>query len=519
MSDTLLTGSNFIAGKESALGAERFSIRCRQGGEPLPVEFALATDEEVRLAAFSAAQAAPAYAEICQDCRAKFLEAIADEIEALGDTLIEMACAESGLPVGRITGERGRTCGQLRMFAGLVREGSWVDARIDHAQPDRAPTPKPDLRRMLIPLGPVAVFGASNFPLAFSVAGGDTASALAAGCPVVVKAHPAHPGTSELVARAITAAAAHHDVPAGVFNLIHGGAEVGQALVKCPEIEAVAFTGSPQAGRALFDLGASRPRPIPVFAEMGSVNPFILLPGALDERGEALAVGYASSLTMGVGQFCTNPGVVLGLAGVAFDAFVQKVGFELARVQKGIMLTDAIEERFNEGVAAWAEHYSLTEVFRGPGGAFYATEARQFLAHPEVREEVFGPGGIAVSCGSLEELEEVLVALHGQLTVTVQKAETDLSLLKTLLPLLAQVSGRVLVDGYPTGVEVCPSMQHGGPYPATTDSRSTSVGTAAIYRFARPVAFQNLPAELLPIELLDNNPRGILRTVDGVLKR
>jgi NADP-dependent aldehyde dehydrogenase len=520
MLDVLLTGSNFIGGTPSARGAERIRASARQDGRALDPEFVLATAEEVAEAARAAAQAFPAYAALPAESRAAFLDAIATQIEGLGDALIGRAHAESGLPVARLTGERGRTCGQLRMFAALIREGSWVDARIDRAQPDRAPLPKPDIRRMLVPIGPVAVFGASNFPLAFSVAGGDTASALAAGSPVVVKGHPAHPGTSEMVARAVLAAAEETGIPTGVLSLVHGGEAVGRALVERPEIEAVAFTGSRAAGRALYDLGAARPRPIPVFAEMGSVNPFFVLPGALRERGEAIAKGYADSLTLGVGQFCTNPGVLVGVKSDEFTALLEGVAERLDEVAPGTMLTDAICSRYASGVTEWSAHEAVRPVFRGKGAsapALFATSGQEFLQHPDLAEELFGPAAIAVECADLTELRSVAEALNGQLTATVHRSPEDADTLRELLPTLARIAGRIVVDGYPTGVEVCPSMQHGGPYPATTDSRSTSVGTAAILRFARPVAFQGLADEFLPEELQDANPRAIWRTVDGKL--
>ncbi|AIE84205.1 aldehyde dehydrogenase (NADP(+)) [Fimbriimonas ginsengisoli] len=522
MLDVSLSGSNFIGSSPSADGAERIRASARQDGRPLEPEFIFATPEEVAEAARKAAAAFPVYASLTSEARASFLEAIASGIERLGDPLIERAHAESGLPLARLTGERGRTCGQLRMFAALIREGSWVDARIDLAQPDRAPVPKPDIRRMLMPIGPVAVFGASNFPLAFSVAGGDTASALASGCPVIVKGHPAHPGTSEMVARAILAAAEASGMPDGVFSLVHGGAEVGRELVERPEIEAVAFTGSRTAGRALYNLAAARPRPIPVFAEMGSVNPLFVLPGALAERGEAISKGYADSLVMGVGQFCTNPGILIGIDGEAFESMLWSVAAKLGEVAPGTMLTDAICERYDQGVAAWSQHSSLTALFfneNRAAPALFSTSAEHFLQRPELAEELFGPGAIAVRCQDFDELVAVAQALHGQLTASVHRSDADDESLAALLPVLAGIAGRVVVDGFPTGVEVCPSMQHGGPYPATTDSRSTSVGTAAIFRFVRPVAFQNLPNRFLPAELQDGNPRGIWRLIDGTLQR
>lgn len=515
-----LTGANLIGGQWVPSDGVAIEVASRFDGTPLAPPFHSASLDDVAAATKAAASAFSAYAAKPAEERAAFLDAIASHIEGLGAPLLERAHLESGLPMPRLTGERGRTCGQLRMFAQLVREGSWVDARIDHADPTRTP-PRPDIRRMLVALGPVAVFGASNFPLAFSTAGGDTASALASGCPVVFKAHPAHPGTCEYVAQAIAAAAEETGMPAGVFSLVHGGVEVGQALVKDDLIEAVAFTGSQGAGRALFDLAAARPRPIPVFAEMGSVNPVFILSGALAERGDAIAKGYAESLTLGVGQFCTNPGVLVGLGGEAFEKLLGGVGSHLREVAPGVMLTDAICEKFAAGRDEWADHAGLRAIYSGQPvegratPALFATTGKDFLAHRELAEEVFGPGAIAIACDSQAEILEVAKALRGQLTATIQMSAEDQDVAAELLPVLTQIAGRVLFNGYPTGVEVCPSMQHGGPYPSTTDSRSTSVGTAAIFRFARPVAFQSVPEAMLPVELQEANPRSIRRLVDG----
>jgi NADP-dependent aldehyde dehydrogenase len=529
MDNSTLTGANLMFdGTEEphALGLRRgahsFRAFDRAAGSTLGPDFAVADLADVEVACAGAASAFLPFSRTTAGRRAEFLSEIANQIEELGDVLIERAAAESGLPVARLTGERARTCGQLRMFANLIQEGSWVEARIEHSDPSRTP-PKPDLRRMLVPLGPVAVFGASNFPLAFSVAGGDTASALAAGCPVVVKAHPAHPGTSEYVAGTIIAAAAATKMPSGVFSMLHGGADVGQALVLRPEIYAVGFTGSLGAGRALFNAAAARPRPIPVFAEMGSVNPVFLLPGALRERGESIAKGYADSLTLGVGQFCTNPGVVVGVAGEEFDHFLTAAASALAAVAPGLMLTEDICARYQGSVNSRAG--KLTQVFCGQPverratPALFATTGEEFLNSPELAEEVFGPAGLAVACQNEREMAQVARALEGQLTTTVQMSDEDTAAAASLLPTLERIAGRVVFNGFPTGVEVNSAMQHGGPYPATTDPRSTSVGTAAILRFARPVAFQNTPPDLLPPELQDANPLGIWRLVDGALSR
>jgi NADP-dependent aldehyde dehydrogenase len=498
MTDTLLTGTNFIEGQPSNLGPDR--VPPHRGNGPAT---ATATPEEIAKAAQAAAFAFETYGSESPERRAQFLEAIADEIEKLGDELLQTASHESALPLPRLTGERARTTGQLRMFAKLLRDGLWTDVRIEEADPSRSPIPKPDLRRTKVPLGPVAVFGASNFPLAFSVAGGDTASALAAGCPVIVKAHPSHPATSELVGRAIMRAAEASGMPAGVFGLLHGGPEVGKGLVLRPEIYAVGFTGSQKAGRALFDLGASRPRPIPVYSEMGSVNPLFVFPGALAARSEKIAEGYAGSLTLGVGQFCTNPGVVIGLAGDAFDGFLASVSERLRGVSEGTMLDEGIRRRYLEGVAELSAHVAVESACMEEGvrPALFITSGAEFLQRPELREELFGPAAVAVRCTDEAEMEAVARILEGQLTATVHFEPSDTEAVRQLLPLLVRMAGRVLANGFPTGVEVNSAMQHGGPYPATTDSRSTSVGTAAIERFLRPVAFQDFPPELLPPEL------------------
>lgn len=497
MPETTLLGANLIEGRPSAVGTER--IKAHRGEGPA---YATATPDEISQAAQAAARAFEAFGSESSARRAAFLERIALEIEALGDALLERANVESALPLPRLTGERGRTCGQLRMFATLLREGP-LGVRIETADPARTPLPKPDLRRTLVPLGPVAVFGASNFPLAFSVAGGDTASAIAAGCPVVVKAHPSHPGTSEMVATAIVRAAEATGMPPGVFALLHGGAEVGQALVLRPEIAAVGFTGSQRAGRALYDLAASRPRPIPVYAEMGSVNPLFVLPGALAERGGEIAEGYAASLTLGVGQFCTNPGVVVGVASPAFDSFLQAVQARLREVPEGKMLDQGIHDRYLATVGELAAHGAVESSCVGEGArpALFVVSAAAFVGSPELREETFGPAAVAVRCRDEAEAHAVARALEGQLTATVHFSSTDTEEVRRLLPLLVRMAGRIVANGFPTGVEVNSAMQHGGPYPATTDARSTSVGTAAIERFLRPVAFQDFPLELLPEEL------------------
>lgn len=514
MLDTTLSGANLIDGRFSRDGTETLRAENRIDGHSMEPAFAVATEGEVDRACAAAARDFDAFAALSPEETASFLDEIALQIEALGDALIDRANLETGLPKARLTGERARTCGQLRMFAALLREGSWVDARIDHAIADRTP-PKPDIRRMLVPLGPVAVFGASNFPLAFSVAGGDTASALAAGCPVVVKAHPSHPGTSEHVASAILAAIRRMNLPTGIFAMLHGGAEVGRQLVRHPAIEAVGFTGSQTAGRALFDLASSRERPIPVYAEMGSVNPLFVLPGALSERMEAIAQGYAESLMLGVGQFCTNPGVLVGIGGEEFHGLVDSISERLSQSAPGTMLNSAIAERYEAGLRARSRDERLSTRCSFHQAVLFEVDGKRFLESRDLAEELFGPAAIAVRCEDESQMFEVARSLKGQLTATVLHAESDMARMGPLLRVLASVAGRVIANGYPTGVEVCPSMQHGGPYPATTDARSTSVGTAAIFRFVRPVAYQGMPDALLPKALQEANPLGIRRLVDG----
>jgi len=522
-----LHGKSVIAGQPGEAGRVTFRAHNAATGTPLEPVFHEAHPAEVIRAVDAAAEAFAEYRRLPPEARARFLETIAAEIEALGDTLIERTTLETGLPDARIVGERGRTCAQLRLFAATVREGSWVDARIDTALPERTPAPRPDIRRMLKPIGPVVVFGASNFPLAFSTAGGDTASAFAAGCPVVVKAHPAHPGTGELVAGAITRAAAECGLPPGVFSFVHGGPETGAALVRHPATAAVGFTGSHAAGRALFDIANSRPDPIPVFAEMSSVNPVFILPGALKERGGAIAQGLFGSFTLGVGQFCTKPGLVFVPRGADADAFVEELARVVQDAAGGMMLTAGILEAFErareqaigiEGVKEIAAARAPAE--RGSAVPSIAwTDAANFLARPSLANEVFGPFTLVVGCEDTAEMLRCLGSLAGQLTATLHANDADLATAGALIEAAERRAGRVIINGFPTGVEVCPAMHHGGPYPATTDVRFTSVGTAAILRFARPVCYQNFPDDLLPAELKDANPYRIPRTVNGELTR
>jgi 2,5-dioxopentanoate dehydrogenase len=524
-----LHGKNIIAGKIVEVGGKTFQAFAPASGKSIEPQFEGAGADQVNQALEAAESAFHEYRRLSSEQRANFLEKIADEIVALGDDLIERVHLESGLLKDRLAGERGRTVNQLRMFADLIREGSWVDARIDRAIPDRQPLPKPDLRRMLIPIGPVVVFGASNFPLAFSVAGGDTASALAAGCPVVVKAHHAHPGTSEMVARAIVKAVEAAGIPAGVFSLLYGaGHEVGVGLVKHPLTRAVGFTGSLRGGRALFDAAASRPDPIPVYAEMGSINPVFILPGALRERADAIAEGLKNSVTLGVGQFCTCPGLAVGLLDENFAQFADKLGGLIASAQPGTMLYPGILQGYEAGVKRLSDIDGLqtTQSQIEPDGsktearpAMFATNARTFLRRHELSEEVFGPSTVVVSCDSREEMERIARNLEGHLTASIHGTAQDLRDHDWLVSILETKAGRLIFNGFPTGVEVCASMHHGGPYPAMTDSRATSVGTAAIERFARPVCYQNFSQEALPVELRNVNQRGIWRLVDNQLTK
>jgi 2,5-dioxopentanoate dehydrogenase len=459
------------------------------------------------------------------ETRAQFLEAIADNIIALGDTLIERAMAESALPKARLEGERARTVGQLRLFASLVREGRWLAATLDSAQPDRKPLPRSDLRLQKIPLGPVAVFGASNFPLAFSVAGGDTASAFAAGCPVVVKSHPAHLGTSELVGRAVQKAVADSGLPEGVFSLVVGeGNAIGEALVAHPAIQAVGFTGSRRGGLALVDIAAKRPVPIPVFAEMSSVNPVFALPAALEARGDTLAVAYIDSVTLGVGQFCTNPGLVIALEGPDLDDFIDLAATAIMKKETQTMLTSQIAAAYASGIkerdASGARNIATGVKGEASSGALpvlYRVNAEDFLAKPQLAGEIFGPTSVIVICRDEDEMIAVARQLEGQLTATLLMDKGDIELARRLLPVLERKAGRILANGFPTGVEVSYAMVHGGPFPATSDSRWTSVGAMAIERFLRPVCYQDLPAALLPPALADDNPLSLWRLRDGEL--
>lgn len=494
-------------------------------GNYLNESFSKATLADADRAMASAVEAFKIYKHISKDRKASFLREIANEIVLLGDVLVNKASTESGLPQVRLQGELYRTVGQLKLFADLVEEGSWVNAVIDAAIPDRKPMPRADIRRMLVPIGPIVVFGASNFPLAFSVAGGDTASALAAGCPVVVKAHPAHPGTSKLVAESIQKAVEKTGMPAGVFTILFDdGHEIGAYLVGHSATKGVTFTGSFKGGMALNQLALQRKEPIPVFAEMGSINPVILFPGILKHKAEAVAQQVAASLTLGAGQFCTNPGLLIALRSEELGQFIKTLSESISTVPSATMLTPGIcsnylqlsEKALASGkVSLIAESTSINADLSNQSIARVArVNAVDFLAVPELQEEVFGPFSLLVIADSLQELNDVIDVLAGQLTITLMSWEGEIAAYPELLGKLSDKAGRLILNGMPTGVEVCAAMQHGGPFPATNDSRFTSVGTNAIYRFARPVAWQDWDNELLPDELKAKNPLGIFRMMD-----
>ena len=495
-------------------------------GEVLGGVFVSATSTDIQDVLTLAEEAHFIYKNISKDEKAAFLNSIADEIEAIKEALVKRAVQESGLPVGRLEGEVGRTTGQLRMFANQAAEGSWVNATIDNAQPDRKPMPKSDIRKMLIPIGPVVVFGASNFPLAFSVAGGDTASALAAGCPVIVKAHPAHPGTSALVGDAIKAAVKKAGLPDGVFSLLFDdGHQVGAELVTHPKTKAVTFTGSYKGGMALVKLAQQRNVPIPVFAEMGSINPVILFPGILEHKAEQTAAAYAGSITLGAGQFCTNPGLIFAVKSAGLDVFKAKLAEQISKTPSATMLTEGIYHNFQklsqeilaeDGVSLLSSSDVLNADLKSQSLATIAqVSAADFMLNPKLREEIFGPYSLIVVAESIAELIQATEVLEGQLTVTLMAEKSELRDHKDFINKLTDITGRMILNGLPTGVEVCAAMQHGGPFPATNDSRFTSVGASAVYRFVRPVAWQDWDQDLLPNELKDENPLGIFRIVDN----
>lgn len=525
-----LTGRSIIGyGRGQEGGAPAYGHNPTTG-ERMEPGYHAARPEEVDQAAQLAHTAFASYSRLSGREKGAFLRAIAKKIESLGDALTQRAVAETGLPAARIQGETARTCNQLRLFAEMVEEGSWLDARIDRADPQRQPMPKPDVRSLLRPVGPVVVFCASNFPLAFSVAGGDTASALAAGCPVIVKAHHAHPGTAEMVGLAVSEAARECGMPDGVFSLLYGaGSDVGMTLIKHPLVKAGGFTGSRAGGRQIFDAASSRPEPIPFYAEMSSVNPVFILPGAMRERRDAIAAGLHGSVTLGAGQFCTKPGLVMVADNDDTRAFAQRLGELMTGTPAFTMLTPGIRSAYQSGVTSHDQHAAVATVAKldidqGPGHchagtALFQTDADSFLAHPELSDEVFGPATLLITHQSREQLLEMARTMEGQLTATIHGTEEDLREYADLLAIVETRVGRMVFNGFPTGVEVCHAMVHGGPYPATSDGRSTSVGTRAVFRFTRQVCYQNFPDAALPDELKDANPLGIWRLVDGQMAK
>ncbi len=524
-----VTGQQLINGSWQPGGAGGFFAVNPRNGETVAPQISQAGKAQVLEAVAAAQQAFQVFRHTSLSDRAKFLRQCADEIMALGDVLLETMQAETGYPEARCIGERGRTTGQLKMFADYIESGEYLDPRIDPALPDRKPLPRVDIRSVNQALGVVAVFSVSNFPLAFSTAGGDTASALAAGCPVIVKGHPSHPGTGELVAQALAKAVKTCGLPAGVFSFVQCDNEAARALIEAGPVKAIAFTGSQRGGLAISKIAAGRPEPIPVFAEMGSINPFLLLPEKLASDAEAIAKGFVGSLTMGTGQFCVNPGLVLAIEGEGLDRFTRGVAEALADHPAGVMLNAGIGAGYQKGVDALAGNGRLERVGNGkndaPAGGSYAQafffrmKASDFLASPELREEVFGPASILVVCKDAAELLAVATSVQGQLTATVHATEQEMPQYRELFAELAETAGRLVINGYPTGVEVCHAMVHGGPFPASTDSRFTSVGSNAIKRFVRPVCYQNCPQTMLPDALKDANPLGLSRFVDGAWTR
>lgn len=518
----MIHGKNFIGQQLSAQGASTFNGYDIANDTAIPIDFYEATPQEIDAAIQKANTAFGIYKNKTGKEKAAFLNTIAAELEALDTLLIETASKESGLPIARITGERGRTTGQLRLFAQMLEEGSWVNAIIDTAIPDRVPMPRSDIRQMQTAIGPVAIFGASNFPLAFSVAGGDTVSALAAGCSIVFKAHPAHPATCELVAGAIINAAQKCNMPDGVFSLVHGiSNEIGATLVSHPQIKAVGFTGSFKGGKALYDLVVQRKEPIPIFAEMGSVNPVVFLPEIIEQKYDQLAESFAASVVLGAGQFCTNPGIFLVLKNEFSDYFISALQKAISTKPSVSLLTSNIQKAYCNGIQQQrqiSDAVGLTD-FDGstPLPHLLQISAKAAIQNPILTEEVFGPSTVAIVADNMEELIQCCQELQGQLTASVHGTDAELKNAIDLLEVLQLKSGRLIINGYPTGVEVGHAMVHGGPFPASTDVRSTSVGTQAIYRFTRPVCLQDFPDYLLPDELKADNPLGITRKLNGVV--
>ncbi|MDN3594145.1 aldehyde dehydrogenase (NADP(+)) [Zunongwangia endophytica] len=515
----MITGKNYIGEELSSKGDVSFKTFDPKENKETAATFYEATTEEVDAAVEKAASAFKIYKQKTDSEKTEFLEAIAVELESNAEALKEIYRAESGLPEGRSNGEFARTCNQLRAFAEMLKEGSWVESIISN------PEGKPDIRRMQVPFGPVAVFGASNFPFAFSTAGGDTASALASGSPVVVKSHPLHAGTGELVSEAIIKAAKKTGMPDGVFsNLNSKGIEVGEWLVKHPKIKAVGFTGSYKAGTALTKLAADRPEPIPVYAEMGSINPVLALPSALEEKGDFWAEQYAGSITAGCGQFCTNPGLILGIESPAMESFVQKLGENLSNLAPSVMLSPGIEKQYETSKAEILNQEGYHEVSKYDGELqpnfgrqhVITVPGAEFLQNKNFHKEVFGPFSVIVKCKDKTELAEVIQQLEGQLTGTVLNSEEkELNEFATIIDSLTETVGRIIYNSVPTGVEVCAAMTHGGPFPSTSNAKFTSVGLTAVQRWVRPVSFQDWPQSLLPQALKDENSLGILRNINN----
>lgn len=521
------TGKSFIGFREGAQGKTTFRAFNPATGEALDPEFQAATPDEVDLAARLAAEAFVTYRELPGAKRAEFLNKIASNIEAILEPLVARASLETALSKPRLQSETTRTCNQLRLFAKVVEDGSWVQARIDRPDPNRKPLPKPGIRSLLRPLGPVVVFSASNFPLAFSVAGGDTASAFAAGNPVIVKAHSAHPGTSQLVGEAVRNSVRECGLPEGVFSLIFGaGISIGASLVQHPLIRAGGFTGSTGAGRALMNLATSRPEPIPFYGELGSTNPVFILPGALQARGARIASDLYTSFTLGAGQFCTKPGLIFLSNGQPSENFVGELKGKVAEAPRFSLLTKGISTDYDREACNRKDRSDVSVVAEGAprsdnpysaGAVLYQTDISSFLANHALSEEHFGPSTLLIRYFTKQQILEAAHNLEGHLTATIHGTEEDLREFSELIAILENKVGRIIFNGFPTGVEVCHAMVHGGPYPASTDGRTTSVGTQAIFRFARPVCFQDFPDSALPRELQNANPLGIWRMVDGEL--
>lgn len=521
------SGALLIAGKvERGEGASFRGVDPRTG-TPLAGEFFEASTAQVEKAAVASESAHRVFRTLPTERRSQFLRAIAAELIAAGDALLARASAETGLPLPRLEGERGRTVNQLRLMADVLDEGSWVEARIDTGDATRTPMPKPDLRRLLVPLGPVAVFAASNFPFAYSIAGGDTASAFAAGCTVICKAHPAHPGTSEMTARALMKAVDACGLPPGVFSMLHGWShEAGVSLVQHPLVQAIGFTGSLRGGRAIFDAAAARKEPIPVYAEMGSVNPVFLLPSAVRARHAQLVDGLSNSMTQGVGQFCTNPGLIIGVRDESFASLTTSLAERVRATEHGVMLYDGLQRNFSRAVEN-AKRHGADVVAEGTSSegatlghaTLMSVDAKQLIDDADLRSEMFGPAWIVVNASNVSELEQIAESMEGQLTASIHGTEEELLENERLVELLKRKAGRLIFNGYPTGVEVGHAIVHGGPYPASSDGRTTAVGSASIARFARPVCFQNFPEAALPVELHNRNTRNIWRMINGALSQ